>query len=76
MLGATVRVKDRQWGDHLECSSCMFSGGQERFPGGSRLLNQDLNHKEDLVGKKRGGKHSLYKDSHAKDQEKGVFKKL
>lgn len=29
----------------------MISGGHGRFPGGSRLLNQELNHKEDLVGK-------------------------
>lgn len=51
MLGATVRVKYRHWGDPLRCSSGMVSGGQGRFPGGSGLLNQDLTHKEDLVGK-------------------------
>lgn len=36
-------------GEILECGSCMVSGGQGRLTGGSGLLSQDLNHKEDLI---------------------------
>lgn len=44
--GAAVKVKLSPGETSWNNGSCMVSGGQGRLPGGSRLLNQDLNPKE------------------------------
>lgn len=79
MLGTALKVKYRRWCDYLEHGFCIISGGHRRFPRGSELLSQDLNHKEDLIEKEEKEKHSKYKDNMCKrpgGKQHGTFEDL